>query len=112
MPIQDNTLTEISTGQLETIAVQFVTELPPAQRGTKKNIDWFSIAEELQAVPNVWAIVLPKTPQSSRALHIGRGMLVAFRPAGSFEAVTRANGKNAEGKPVYDIYARFVGVEK
>jgi hypothetical protein len=41
---------------------------------------------------------------------IKRGTLVAFKPAGSFEAVARKNSKTqGKNKGKVDIYARFIG---
>jgi hypothetical protein len=60
------------------------------------------IAEALKARPGLWARVLEDVAQSTPGL-IRNGLLVAHRPAGSFEATARKNGDR------WDIYARYIG---
>lgn len=64
-----------------------------------------SIADELRANPGRWAVVYDGvTPQvaSRRAGDIRIGSLGAFRPAGAFEATTRATAGQCR------VYARYV----
>lgn len=74
-------------------------ELPPKKGGPR----WYEIAEALRAKPGAWALVrsgiYPSAPRS-----IKRGLLVAFRPAGSFDAVMRSV-KDGRG----DLWARYIG---
>jgi hypothetical protein len=72
--------------------------LPPSRRGRHA-----AIAAELRAHPEEWALVMEDVASPSN-MGIFKGRMVAYRPAGSFEAVirTRSNGN-------YNIYARYVG---
>jgi hypothetical protein len=74
--------------------------LPDGPAARKKA--WHAEANELRENIDLWARVAQKTSEGSAgamANAIQRGTLSAFRPAGSFEAVTR-------GK---DVWARYVG---
>jgi hypothetical protein len=85
---------------------------PPTNRG-KGGGDLAShlrgAADELRAHPGRWAKVLASQSNPAQAVRLKTGRLVAFRPAGSFEATLRTVGKTPEGKPLYDLYARYVG---
>lgn len=78
------------------------TSEPPSQRRPRR--DWSGTAEDLRAHKGEWTKVDSNTSSPGLTSHINRGHLVAFRPAGDFEA---RSTKNPEGK--YDIHARFVG---
>jgi hypothetical protein len=76
--------------------------LPRGRRGPRKYI---SLADELRSRPGDWAQLTEQ--DSVRAAYnladnIRRGRLVAFRPAGSFEAMTRKT----------TVTARYVGKEE
>lgn len=61
------------------------------------------IASQLRRHPGEWALIAENPGNSSLAGHIKSAAIAAFRPAGSYEAVTRT----VEG--VVRIYARHVG---
>lgn len=74
---------------------------PPADaRGRDK---WGPVADELRAQPGRWALVAEGV-SASMSTAFKRGRIIAFQPAGSFEAVTR---NVVDGRA--DIYARYVG---
>lgn len=78
------------------------TSEPPSQRRPRR--DWSGTADDLRAHKGEWTMVDEDTPTPGLTYHIRKGNLVAFRPAGAFEA---RSTKKPNG--VYDIYARFVG---
>lgn len=89
--------------------IEFV-KAPPAPRIGKRrngNSKYFQIAKQLKSRPGDWALVL-KGARAVTPTLIKKGNLVAFKPAGSFEAVARSNG--VKGKA--DIYARYIGSEE
>lgn len=64
------------------------------------------IAVQLKREPGRWAVVIESTGNEPRlANHITSGHYRAYKPAGSFQAVSRTvNG-------IRTIYARFVGTQ-
>lgn len=66
--------------------------------------DWAGIASALRMNPGAWAVVA-EDDWPTIATQISGGRLAPFRPAGSFEAVSRGQKDNRAAK----IYARFVG---
>lgn len=68
--------------------------------------DWWTIAAQLRDRPKEWAVVCEGTLSESYPARIRQGIIAAFKPAGSFDAVAR----NASG--VYLLYARYVGEVK
>jgi hypothetical protein len=83
--------------------MEFVKELPT--NGFGRSTKYAEEAAELQAHPGEWAL-FKENASSSMASLISNGALVAFRPAGAYEAATR-NVKLGYGQ----IYVRYVGVE-
>jgi hypothetical protein len=77
---------------------------PPPTRGTLK---WRVIADELKSRPNTWALIA-RDVSPATATNINKGVLVAFRPPGTFESRT-ANRDDKTNR--CDIYARYVGDE-
>ena len=86
-------------------------EPPPHGNGRKptnrpkQTTLWRGIAAELREHPGRWALVVAEDGYNyagGLASQIERGSLSAFRPRGSFEAVTRTVG-------MVRVYARFVG---
>ncbi|WP_143194335.1 hypothetical protein [Micromonospora sp. CB01531] len=64
------------------------------------------MANELRANPGRWAVAYDDvTPNvaSRRAGDIRNGLLASFRPAGAFEATTRATAGRAR------VYVRYIG---
>jgi hypothetical protein len=86
--------------------IEFV-EAPPAPRSGPRSKTrrpkHYSIARQLKARPGEWALIFRDRTVSTPGV-IRKGGMVAFRPAGAFEAVSRSNGK---GK--VDVYAKYVG---
>jgi hypothetical protein len=82
---------------------------PPPRRGTK-NIDWYKIASELKARPGEWAF-LGRLPAGSAGA-IKNGQLMAFKPARSFDAMSRGYQANTEQNvgPTAETWAMYVGV--
>lgn len=82
------------------MSVKFIT--PPDSSTGKSGIRWLAEASELGARPGEWGLLkegLGENSAGSMASNIKLGILRAFRPAGSFEAMQRKGG----------VYARFVG---
>lgn len=83
-------------------------EPPPAARRASSEppseFDHHGIAAELRARPGDWAVVCESGTNPALTARINRGELSAYRPAGCFEAVCRANGSG-----VLVIYARYLG---
>lgn len=80
---------------------------------------WREEAIELKTKPNVWGVIaaFPATGKIGRedkgamkarglASSINRGLLLAYRPVGSFKAVSRL--KDGE----YKVYAMYLGEEE
>lgn len=78
---------------------------PPNAAGRPSLTDWRAVAAALRERPGEWALVVEGVSIST-ATNIKKARLVAFAPAGSFEAVAR-NGSNKTKRA--DIYARYVG---
>ena len=75
----------------------------PEIRGSART-DWGTIAAELRANPDEWAVIAENMP-TNVAARIKQGGIVAFRPAGHFEATNRGVRNGLSEK----VYARFVG---
>lgn len=86
-------------------SVEFVDAPPSQSRGGR---DWVSVAEALRAKPEQWAKVATGVSPNTAAL-IKKGKITAFRPAGSFEAVSRNGVVASSGARIADTYARYVG---
>ncbi|CEG99579.1 hypothetical protein [Propionibacterium freudenreichii] len=84
----------------DTISLAF-GQLPAAQ-GKGRSKKWERLAAQLKARPGEWACIGPRN--TSTVWCIKHGRLVAFKPAGSFEAVSR----NTRGG-VADCWVRYVG---
>lgn len=82
-------------------------EPPPANHGRGPSHE--PLAAALRAKPGEWAHVLTYDTSATSAMtagHIRRGVGVAWRPAGAYEAASRkVNGENR-------VYARYVGEEE
>jgi hypothetical protein len=80
----------------------------PPSRGAS-GLDHLAIASELRTHPGKWAKIT-RTSQKLAA-DIRRGVLVAYRPVGAFEAVSRNGGFSDNGSKtrIADIYVRYVG---
>lgn len=79
---------------------------PPVAKNTKH----VRIARELMSHPDVWGVIQrPATIEraSSAAQAIRTARLVAYEPAGAFEAVARTIDEG--NGPEHRVYARFVG---
>jgi hypothetical protein len=85
---------------------QIEWEVPPPAKGRNypKGV-YVDIAKALRQNPGKWAIVR-HDGQGNLAVFIRQGKVKGFAPAGSFEAVSRANGL---GRNHATVYARFVG---
>lgn len=84
-------------------------EPPPAQRRRNKwkpVVDWHRIAAQLRDRPHAWALVMDSNSQTSTPSAIrGAQISTAFRPAGSFDAVSVRVGAELH------LYVRYVGGE-
>lgn len=78
------------------------TSEPPSQRRPRR--DWTTTAEDLRSHQGEWTVIDSNTKTPGLTYHVKQGNLVAFRPAGAFDA---RSTKNADG--TYDIHAVFVG---
>jgi hypothetical protein len=75
---------------------------PPGSVAGKTSQKWASEAAELRDRPKEWAVVATKPTASTAAamaLNVRSGLLRAFQPAGSFEAISRG----------CDVWVRYVG---
>jgi len=84
---------------------------PPVNN--RGHLDHAEVVRQLKAKPGKWAKVPgydAKTDAGQRVLasQIGKAQLKAYRPAGSFEAVSRKDPKTGE----IGIWARYVGKGK
>jgi len=77
-------------------------DLPSGMRGGVES-PHSEIAAELRARPGEWARVLTGAPPNTTT-RIKKGMTVAYRPAGTFDATARSIKRNRG-----DIWARYVG---
>jgi len=76
-------------------------ELPPGTERQNGQGNW-AVASALRERPGEWALAFQTDNQSqayNKASNIQRGVISAFRPHGTFEAVTRG----------LDVWARYVG---
>lgn len=84
-------------------------EAPPPRARASGRVDWTPVAEELRSHPGEWALVHESNggedADARRARSVANAInsayLTAFRPAGSFEAAGRMNGRQVL------VYARF-----
>jgi hypothetical protein len=81
-------------------------EDPPENAWGPKTGKFDGDANELRANPGRWGYL--GKHNSSLTKSIKAAKLVVFRPAGSFEAVSR-NVRVEDGRSVADVYARYVG---
>jgi hypothetical protein len=68
---------------------------------------WDEVADQLRSRPGEWARVA-RAVSPATATAIKNGIIVAFRPPGTFDATT---GERDKAKNRCDVYARFVGDE-
>ncbi len=82
-------------------------DLPsPTRRSATSSVRHSDAARKLQANPNCWARIQERAKRgdaATAAYQIRRGILAAFRPAGSFEAKSMTVNEN------FFVYARYVG---
>lgn len=83
---------------------------PPSLRdgaGRKRSDRFSDVAAELRAHPGRWAVIeeAAERKQSALANHIRQGAILAFAPAGDFDAVSRRVGGSNR------VYACFLGDE-
>lgn len=81
---------------------------PPAARhpgGTGRRRSMYEeVAAELRDMPRTWGVIWEgNRRRAALSNHISEGVLPSFRPAGTFESVSRWHGG------VWTVYARFVG---
>lgn len=83
---------------------------PASRRGRTPSAEWQSIADQLRRRPGKWALVKSGI-NGGFASHIKAGRIVAFAPAGSFEATWRQSAGPTADKafPGGDLYVRYVG---
>jgi hypothetical protein len=79
-------------------------EPPPSHSGRTPWSSWGPVAEELRANPGKWAYLGRYTAGASGS--ISSGAVHAFRPKGSFQAVSRNYDSQDRS---CDVYARYVG---
>ena len=79
---------------------------PPQRRGGRRSNHFPAelVARDLRSKPGEWAVVEESPNRLNLASHIRGGMYPAFRPAGSFDAVSRTDEDG-----VVRTYARYVG---
>lgn len=90
---------------------KFVDELPSSKQGSHATTrpKHYRTALILKKHPGQWAHIMEDRAAVTATL-IKKGTLVAFQPAGSFEAVSRKNSKTqGKNKGKSDIYARYIG---
>ena len=78
---------------------------PPAKGYSHARGVYVAVADALRKRSGQWAIV-SEDSQGNLAVYIRAGKVQGFAPAGSFEAVSRANGL---GRGRATVYARFIG---
>ena len=69
-----------------------------------REIKWLAEAAEAKRHPGVWFLMVERDGENAAwmfAQHVKKGVKVAFRPAGSFEAATRGR----------EVYVRYIGAE-
>ena len=91
-------------------------EPPPATRKGNQSAEHLEIAATLQGDPGVWYRVSEEQKTAELAQRIKKGVVAAYKPAGSFEAVSRRvltePGSAAYGngeKSTFTVWARYVG---
>lgn len=87
--------------------MEWVPPPPTPERKAPKGSKWDKVAAELKANPMRWARLGEAMPTSIVSV-IRKGDLRCFKPAGSFEAVSR----NHTSRWVADVYARYVGEQQ
>jgi hypothetical protein len=75
---------------------------PPGGDGTADHRPWAIVAAELRSRPGIWALIDNRSGNISLTTRINQGRSW-WKPAGSFEAVSRF----VDGR--LHIYARYVG---
>jgi len=78
----------------------------PASNGQSVRIDWYEVADLAKANPGEW-IKVDGLAHSANAYQVRTAHLVAFRPAGAFEATLRNRDKEQKGRA--ELYVRFIG---
>lgn len=87
--------------------MQIVFTDPPRRNGPSRH-HWGNIAEQLKQHPGQWALCLRGI--YAQATSINRGMVNAFKPAGTFQArVVPDGGKDEKGRATVDLYIRYLG---
>jgi len=84
-------------------------EDPPPASDRKNGVNWREIAAALRASPGRWALVA-RLRYTTTASYISSARLADFRPAGTYEAVSRS--VEVDGHRFYNIYARYIGGEE
>ena len=88
--------------------MDFQPQPPKNEAGNPGINKWQEIADELRRHPGEWAVVkhsaTDRGPVNSSHRGIRSGMLVAFRPAGDFDAKTRTNPDGG-----FDLWASYNG---
>jgi hypothetical protein len=79
----------------------------PTPGSARKGSKWDPIARALQARPGEWACIGRNIPTGIIPT-INKGGLKCFRPAGSFEAVSRNHTSRWEA----DVFVRYVGEDR
>lgn len=93
-------------------------EDPPSRNRTGKPAVYLPEAAELREKPGQWAVLFTRPNSNnacSAAYQIRRGSMVAFKPAGSFEAMARTvDVRQDDGSRLREhrVYVRFVGEAK
>jgi hypothetical protein len=81
-------------------------EAPPVERSKPRRIaEWDGVATDLRARPGEWALIATGAQHTGTAGQINAGRIVAFAPAGTFEA----QRQTVDGE--IRVYARYVGEE-
>ena len=92
--------------------IKWVDSPPPPRPGRKpaNRPKYYAFAEALRKNPGKWG-VLGDDINTALAWQIRSGKVVAFQPAGHFEAVCRATGKELK-KSRGTVYVRFLGPQE
>jgi hypothetical protein len=70
---------------------------------------WNAVAAQLKANPNRWALI--ETNAATSHVHaINAGQIIAFQPAGTFQA--RSIGVDRNKNRARELYARYIGEEQ
>lgn len=78
-------------------------EAPPEGKTSPRG-KWLPVAESLRSRPGEWALVSTGDVHTGNGGNIQQGRLACFRPAGSFEGVSR---KSDDG--TWNTWARYIG---